>query len=324
MTALTRSTTGPTRTPAQRRGAGGSGQHKRSRRRAKELAWVAVFLAPALLTIITLRIAPTVSAAVDSLYRGFPGGVQPADFSGLTNYATLFSNDMFRDTVVRTLVFNVIINPLQVALALAVAVLVTRRIAAPALWRTLIFIPATVPVVGSSIVWGIGLRPNGPINAIIDALGGNRQPFLTSPAQAMASIMVVISWIGIGYWMLFLISGLQAIPEEYMEAAKLDRAGPIRTFFSITLPLLKRPLLFVLVACTVANFVLFVPIQMLTNGGPENSTTMLMFNAYRTTFTYSSKNLGAAEVMILTVLMLVFVALQFRLLREDRPARSKR
>ncbi|HVX08368.1 MAG TPA: sugar ABC transporter permease, partial [Humibacter sp.] len=87
------------------------------------------------------------------------------------------------------------------------------------------------------------------------------------------------------------------------------------------IPLLKRPLLFVLVADTVANFVLFVPVQLLTDGGPQGSTTLLMFNAYRTTYEYGSRNLGAAEVVILTVIMLVFVVLQFRLLREERSTR---
>jgi multiple sugar transport system permease protein len=179
-----------------------------------------------------------------------------------------------------------------------------------------------VPIVGSSIAWGVALRPKGPVNAIIEALGGEPQPFFTSPDQALASIILVASWIGIGYWMIFLIAGLEAIPEEYYEAARIDRAGPIRSFFSITLPLLKRPLLFVLVANTVANFVLFVPIQLLTGGGPQSSTTLLMFDAYRQTYAYGSRNLGAAEVIILTLIMLFFVALQFRLLREDASTRS--
>jgi multiple sugar transport system permease protein len=182
-------------------------------------------------------------------------------------------------------------------------------------------VPVTIPIVGSCIAWGAALNPQGPINALLSAIGGNPQPFFTSPAQALACIMVVASWIGIGYWMLFLIAGLQAIPEEIYEASRLDRAGPLRTFFRITIPLLKRPLLFVLVADTVANFVLFVPVQLLTNGGPQGSTTLLMFDAYRTTFGYGSRNLGAAQVVILTLIMLVFVVLQFRLLREERDAK---
>jgi multiple sugar transport system permease protein len=120
--------------------------------------------------------------------------------------------------------------------------------------------------------------------------------------------------------MLFLVSGLQAIPEELYDAAKIDRAGPFRTFLSITLPMLRRPLLFVLVADTVANFVLFVPVQLLTQGGPQSSTTLLMFEAYRTSYAFGSRNLGAAQVVLLTVIMLFFVLLQFRLLREEGEA----
>ena len=185
----------------------------------------------------------------------------------------------------------------------------------------MLFIPVTIPIVGSCIAWGAALEPQGPVNALITALGGEPQPFFTSPNQALACIIVLASWIGIGYWMLFLIAGLQSIPSELYDAAKVDQAGPVRTFFSVTLPLLRRPLLFVLVADTVANFVLFVPVQLLTQGGPQGSTTLLMFEAWRTTYGYGSRNLGAAQVVILTAIMLVFVLLQFRLLREDKDNR---
>jgi len=309
--------------PAANEASGGPAAQPRvhpARSRTKlrsDVRWAVIFLAPAIIAIVTLRIAPTIGALVSSLYKGFPGGVREPDFSGFANYQDLFANPAFVDAVIRTVLFNLVINPLQIGIALLIAVVMTRRIPFKGLWRTLVFIPATIPIVGSSIAWGIALRPDGPINAIIVALGGTAQPFLTSPDQALGSILLVASWIGIGYWMIFLISGLEAIPVEYYEAARIDRAGPIRTFFSITLPLLKRPLLFVLVADTVANFVLFVPVQLLTGGGPQSSTTLLMFDAYRTTYGYGSRNLGAAEVIILTLIMLFFVLLQFRLLREE-------
>ena len=294
-------------------------RHHRGRRH--QALWAVIFLAPALIALIVLRVAPTISAVGSSLYEAFPGGIIPATFAGFANYEQLFADQNFLATIGRTLLFNIVINPLQIFLALLIAVLMIRRIKLGGLWRTLMFIPITVPLVGSSIAWGAALEPRGPVNAIISALGGDPQPFLTSPDQALACIILIASWIGIGYWMLFLIAGLQAIPEDIYEAARLDRAGPIRTFFTITIPLLRRPLLFVLVADTVANFVLFIPIQLLTGGGPESSTTMLMFDAYRTTFTYGSRNLGAAEVVILTLIMLAFVLVQFRLLREERPSR---
>lgn len=290
---------------------------RRRRTHAHDGWWALVFLLPALITILSMRVAPTVSAFWGSLHQGFPGGIREPEFAGLANYSELFHSPAFLHTVVLTLIFNVILNPLQVAIALLIATLMTRRIRLAGIWRTLVFVPATIPIVGSSIVWGIAMRPQGPLNGILEALGLPAQPFFTSPQQALASIMLVATWVGVGYWMIFLISGIENIPAEYYEAARLDRAGPIRTFFSITIPMLKRPLLFVLVADTVANFVLFVPVQMLTNGGPENSTTLQMFNAYRTSYTYGDKTLGAAEVVVLTLIMLLFVALQFWLLRED-------
>lgn len=289
--------------------------------RRQEMVWAVVFLAPAVVALAVLRVVPTVGAVVDSLYKAFPGGIIEATFTGLGNYRSLFSDPAFVGTILRTLVFNVIINPLQIAIALMLAVLFIQRIPLAGVWRTLVFVPVTVPIVGSAIAWGAALNPNGPVNALISAVGGDPQPFLTSPSQALACIIVLASWIGIGYWMMFLISGLQAIPEELYDAAKVDRAGPIRTFFSITIPMLKRPLLFVLVADTVANFVLFVPVQLLTQGGPQASTTLLMFDAYRTTYGYGSRNLGAAEVVILTAIMIFFVLLQFRLLREEKTPR---
>ncbi|HEX8509362.1 MAG TPA: sugar ABC transporter permease [Propionibacteriaceae bacterium] len=286
--------------------------------RRRQHLWAVAFLAPAILSLLVLRVLPTVDAVVASAYKAFPGGLVPATFTGLGNYQELFGNPAFLETLRRTLIFNLVINPLQIGLALLIAVILVQRVRLAGLWQTLIFVPVTIPIVGSCIAWSAALQPEGPVNALLGALGGSPQPFFNSPTQAFWSIILVASWIGIGYWMLFLIAGLRNVPTELYEAARIDRAGPLKTFFLITLPLIKRPILFVLVADTVANFVLFVPVQLLTKGGPESSTTFLMFDAYRVTFGYGSRNLGAAEVVILTAIMLFFVMLQFRLLREDK------
>lgn len=292
----------------------------RARRRRVGRTWLmaAAFLAPAVVTILLIRIVPFIGAVISTLHvRDGIGLLAEERFAGFQNYIDLLSDPLFQATLGRTLLFNVIINPLQIALALVIAVLLTRRVPARGLWRMAVFIPCTIPLVGSSIAWGVALRADGPINGILQALGLPTQPFLSSPTQALASIMLVASWVGIGYWMIFLIAGINEIPDELYEAASLDGAGGWRSFWSVTLPMLKRPLLFVLVADTVANFVLFVPMQMLTGGGPQNSTTMLMFDAYRRTYTYSQPNQGATATVILTVVMLVIVFVQFRLLKED-------
>ena len=293
-------------------------KHRRFLAKRNEYFWAATLLLPTLLALLILRITPMIAAINSSLYTAFPGGVRPAIFSGLENYRNVFSDPDFIGTIERTFLFNLVINPLQISLSLLISVLMVQRIRLEGLWRTLIFIPVTIPTVGSAITWQAILSPDGPLNAFLVKIGFKPQPFLNSPHQSLPSITLIASWIGIGYWMMFLIAGLRSVPSEIYEAAEIDRAGPIRVFFKITLPLIKRQLLFVLVADIVANFVLFAPIQLLTAGGPESSTTLLIFDAYRTTYGYGSRNLGSTKVVILSIIMICFVIVQFSLLRDKK------
>jgi multiple sugar transport system permease protein len=288
----------------------------RSRRR-RDLLAAAGFLAPALIALVVMRLYPMVRAVVDSLHRSLPGSVLAPKWVGLDNFDTLLHSSSFWHSVRQTLIFNVVINPVQVLAALVIAVLISRRVPGGPLWRTLIFLPAAVPMLGATVLWGIALRPKGLVNGMLGSLGIGPQPFLGSSGQVLWSIVLLASWIGVGYWMMFLIAGLQDIPPEYGEAAELDGAGPVRRFFDVTLPLMRRPLLFVLVADTVANFVLFAPIQVLTKGGPEGASNLLMYDVYHNAFDLSDPHTAAAELVLLLVLMLAIVAVQFRLLRTD-------
>lgn len=303
--------------PADRRRAQPKGRRKRPGQWT-QFGWITLFLAPALVAIVVLRIVPAVVALSNSFYLQIPGSVLGAKFVGLGNYLSLIDDDAFRQVIGVTLLFTVIVNPVQVVLALALAVLIVRRVRGATLVRILLFIPVTVPVVCSAIIWGIVLNPDGPVNGFLRALGLGAQPFFTSPRQALLCVVVVCSWIGVGFLMTFLIAGLQALPREIYEAAEIDRSGPFRTFFQITVPLLRRQILFVLVTATAANFVVFAPIQLLTNGGPQGSTDILMFDAYNQWFGIGNSNKGAAEIVILMIIMLVVVGLQFRLIREEK------
>lgn len=274
----------------------------------------AAFLAPTLALIIVLRIMPTVSAAGDAMRSGLPGSLTPPEFVGLEVFGRLFGSESFWQSIRQTLIFNLLVNPLQILIALMLAVLLTRNLPASGLWRTLIFIPSAVPLAGSTIIWGIGLRPDGPVNGFLQLVGAPTQPFFTSPNQVIASMIILASWIGIGYWMVFLIAGLNDISPVYYEAACIDGAGPLRTFFSITLPMLRRPLLFVLVADTVANFVLFAPVHILTGGGPEKQSNFLMYDIYNRGYQLSDPYTSSAELLVLLALMIVIVIIQFRLL----------
>lgn len=309
---------------APTKGAGVANRHSRTRgsgerhRRRSPAGIALLFLLPALIALLLLRLAPAGVALVDSLSRTtLLGGTS---FVGLGNYVELFANADFQNSLAVTLLFAVIINPLQIAAAFLLAVLFTRRAVGSKFWRSMVILPIAVPPAVSAVVWSVIYRPDGLANGFLAVFGIPPQPFLTSPYQALLSIMILLSWIGVGYWMMFLIAGLNDIPTSYYEAASLDGASWWRQTWSITLPLLRRPLAFVLVADTVSNFLVFAPVQILTKGGPNGSTNLLMHDLYTRAFTFGDINKAQAEVVILVLITVVIVALQFRLLKtEDQP-----
>ncbi|PQZ55978.1 MULTISPECIES: carbohydrate ABC transporter permease [unclassified Microbacterium] len=306
------------------KGAGVVNRHSRTRgsgerhRRRSPAGIALLFLLPALIALLLLRLAPAGVALVDSLSRTtLLGGTS---FVGLGNYVELFANADFQNSLAVTLLFAVIINPVQIAAAFLLAVLFTRRAVGSKFWRSMVILPIAVPPAVSAVVWSVIYRPDGLANGFLAVFGIPPQPFLTSPYQALLSIMILLSWIGVGYWMMFLIAGLNDIPTSYYEAASLDGASWWRQTWSITLPLLRRPLAFVLVADTVSNFLVFAPVQILTKGGPNGSTNLLMHDLYTRAFTFGDINKAQAEVVILVLITVVIVALQFRLLKtEDQP-----
>jgi ABC-type sugar transport system permease subunit len=308
---MTTSVTGPG-TARRRYRAQGVG---RPRRPWGQASIAIAFLLPALFALLLLRLIPAGVAFVDSLSR--TSLLSGTSFVGLGNYLDLFGNPDFQNSIGVTLLFAVVINPLQIAAALLLAILFTRRAAGSRIWRSLVILPIAVPPAVSAVIWSVIYRPDGLGNAFLALIGIPPQPFLTSPYQALLSIMILLSWIGVGYWMMFLIAGLNDIPASYYEAASLDGASGLRQLWSITFPLLRRPLAFVLVADTVSNFLIFAPVQILTKGGPNGSTNLLMYDLYTRAYTFGDINKAQAEVVILVLITVLIVAVQFRLLRSE-------
>lgn len=287
------------------------------RRSAGDWRAAALFLAPALVLLVALRLLPTLQAARDSLMQGsqsFDGG----QFVGLKNYAILFTDPGFLKVLTVTSVFLLIIVPLQIIIALFLAVILVEKIPGLGFVRVLIFIPVAAPAAVATVIWGVAFQPKGPINAVLATLGIAGQPFLTSPDQALLCLIILMSWVGIGYWTLFLIAGVQDISAELYEAAALDGAGWWRTLWSITLPNLRRPLAFVIVANTVASVLAFVPVLILTKGGPAGSTRLIMYDLYNNSFVLGDINFGQTEVVVLLAFLIAITSVQFRLLNKEK------
>jgi multiple sugar transport system permease protein len=292
--------------PAASRGRG-------RRRRFGDLPAALAFLAPALLGAVLLRIWPTLRAVWDSLHST-PLGVEPTTWVGLRQFTGLFADPAFINALKVTALFGIIVNPLQIAVSLALAVIFNERIRGVGLMRTLVFLPVAIPQSVSAVIWAVAFRPDGPLNGVLTALGLPPMGFLTSPRQALASIIIVVSWIGVGYWMMFLIAGLKEIDPVLYEAAGLDGAGRWAKFRHVTVPQLSRQITFVLVADTVSNLLVFAPVQILTQGGPNGRTDLIMNDVFERAYVRADVGAAAAGTLVVVFLALAIVFVQFRLM----------
>lgn len=271
-----------------------------------------LFLLPALAALVLFRLLP-MAWAVGTSFQDLSG-----HFAGLASYRFLAQSIDLPPTVRATAAFVVVSVAVQTLFAYALAVLLTQHLPATGVWRTLIFLPVAVPLAGSAIFWSVAFRPDGLINAALQTAHLPAQPFLSSAGQALPAMIAVVAWIGVGYSMVFLVAGLQDIPEELYEAAAIDGASWWRRALHITLPLTRRPLLFVTVSNTIAACVVFAPVQILTRGGPSGATDFVMWDIYQRAYISQDMPTAMAEVTVLVVIMLAAVTLQFRLLRSER------
>lgn len=297
------------------RKSGGVGKPLAFFRKSSNARWALLFLVPAALALVLMRLVPAIFSLVESLNRTNVFTSEKT-FVGFENYIELFQNPEFLNTLKVTMIFAVIVNPVQIFIATLLAILFTRRFPLRGLMRSLVIFPIAVPPAVSAVVWSAIYRPDGLANSFAKSLGIPEQEWITSSELSLISIIILLSWIGCGYWMLFIIAGINDIPDEIYEAARIDGAGFLRQTFDITLPLIRRPLTFVLVADTVSNFLVFAPVAILTNGGPEGSTSLLMFDIFTRAYSFGDIGKASAAVFILVLIMLAAVSAQFALLRS--------
>jgi len=286
-------------------------------RDAKAAFW---FLAPAFCLLALVRLFPVVEAVIASLKHGNLHVTLPATWVGLKNYDYLLTQSpSFLPAVGYTFLFVALVVIVQTVLSLAVAVLMTQNIPLVKLWRTLIFVPIAIPITVSTVLWQIALGNGGIVDAFFHALGLGSPPFFTSPTMVYVSFIVILTWIGLGFWMMMLVAAIQDVPGELRQAAAVDGASTLRAFFSVVLPLLRRPLAFIIVALTVTNSFVFAPSQIITDGGPNGVTHFLLYDIYEQAFQNGNTQLASAEVVLFTLIILVVVAVQYKLIapKED-------
>ncbi len=278
------------------------------------------FILPALILLIVFALGPflfTIWVSLHSWNMLTPVGDMP--WVGLDNYKYLFQDDpLFRETLKNTIIFAVGNVGVSLLLALLVAVVLNGPIHWRPVWRAAFFLPYITAPVAIAIVWRNMLNGQfGMINGLLARVGIPAQGFIDSLDQAMPSLIGVAVWHGVGYYMIIFLAGLQAIPYDLYEAGKLDGASNWRLFFSITIPLLRPTLLFVIVINTLNALQVFDLPFVLTNGGPVNKTNTMVMYMYDTAFSFLRMGRATAMAVVLFGIIFFITMVQLRLFRDD-------
>ena len=208
--------------------------------------------------------------------------------------------------------------PVQMAIGLGLALLVRWPGKGVGLMRTIILLPTVTSMVVVSTLWGTLFHPNfGLINSILQSVGLPPQLFLVSPTQALPSVAVITIWKGVGVTMLFYLAGMMAIPNELYEAAKIDGANSWQLLRFITIPQLQRTTIFILMTTTIASFKVFVPVKILTGGGPFHATRVIVLYIFQLAFVFNRLGYAAAVSVILALILLAIALIQRRISREE-------
>ncbi|AXI76801.1 carbohydrate ABC transporter permease [Peterkaempfera bronchialis] len=278
----------------------------------------AVFLAPALLGFALFYVYPAVRGAYLSFTDYNPVSFLPAENVGLDNYSHLLHDPLFWKSL-RVTAWYVLLNiGSQTVLALILAALMARLTRSVVL-RAALLVPWLVPNVTVGLLWAWLLDANlGFANHLLTTLGAPAQGFLADPDQAMPVIAGINTWAYTGYTALLLYAGMMQIPTQIYEVAALDGIGEVRTFFKVTLPLLRPVLALVLVVSLIGSFQIFDTIAVTTKGGPVNATQAIYFYIYRQAFGYLHMGYASALAMTLVLILGVLTFIQLRLLRASR------
>lgn len=277
------------------------------------------FLLPALIGFAIIYLAPMVISVFISftdwngLDRLFAEGFMAEHFIGLDNYKTILTGKEFWKVLGNTLTYIVLYIPLMMAVSVAVAALLSQQRRGVGAFRVLYYIPVLTSWVAASLIWKSILAPQyGAMNGILAFFGINGPGWLLDEKWAMPAIVLVSVWKDMGFFGLILLSGMVGINRTYYEAAEIDGAGRWTRFFRITLPLLTPALFYVLIVSLINSFQLFPQIMIMTDGGPNGATQVMVERIYKYGFRYFKMGYASAFSWLLFMIIMICTAIQMR------------
>ena len=287
-------------------------------RREARTAWL--MSSPALVLLLLFMGIPILLTFLLSFTNTRLISPNPPAFIGLDNFVRAFAHDpTFIRSLLNTAFFALVVVPCQSGLALALALLVNQKVKGVTAFRTMIFMPVVTSMVVVSILWSFFYEDDGMFNSVLTTLTGggwSAVAWLNEPGTAMPAIIVLSIWQAVGLHMIIWLSGLQGIDPALYEAADLDGVNGWQRFRYVTWPGLHSTMVFILVTITIAALGLFVQVDVMTSGGPQDATSTLVYHAVRKGYREQDMGYGSAISLIFFLVVLAISLIQRRLTRE--------
>lgn len=271
--------------------------------------WGWIFVAPQLIGLIIFAAIP-LCMSLGISFNEWDGIAPSMKFVGLENYINQFTDPDFRKALMNTLLYSLIFIPIDMILALALA-LAVQKIKGKTFYRLFYFMPVVTGSVSVGVIWTWLLNGDfGLVNNILGVFGVKGPQWLTDPKVVLFSIAIVSVWWNVGYNMVLLLAGLQNIPEVYFEAAQIDGANKWQAFKNITIPMLSPTLFFVLIMTIINSFQVFDQAFVMTKGGPMKASYTLVYHVYQNAFVDFKMGRACAASMILFIIILLITLIQ--------------
>lgn len=285
-----------------------------SRLRRREALWFYLFASPWIIGFVVFLLGPMIASVYISLTDW--DSFTPPKWVGLDNYVRLLTDDpVFWKALWNTFYYSAISVPLGLVLGLWLANLLNKGIRLRKLFRTLIYLPTLVPLVATAMIFKMVLAPSGPLNDALGMFGIPGPSWLLEAAWVKPALILLSAW-GAGAATVLLLAAMKGIPRELYEAAEVDGAGPVRQFWSITIPQLTPIIFFNLIMGLIGSFQVFSQVYILTKGGPDNASQTMVPLLFNEAFSFYHMGYASAISWLLFAVIMVFTLVAFRSARR--------
>ena len=278
-----------------------------------------LFIAPNFIGFLVFILIPVLASLIVSftdfnIYKGFDG----TQFVGLKNFADMFRDKWFQAALTNNVIYTLVTIPVLLGGSILLANILNDKVYCKTAIRVMVFVPYISSVVAISAIWMLILNPSqGILNNLLRNIGFTDPPgWLGDPHWALPAVIMIGIWMGLGYNTIIYMSGLQSVSKDLYEAARIDGASSAQMFFYVTVPMLRNTTFFLLITNIISSFQVFGQINIMTDGGPGTSTTVLAHYIYRSVFRYNKMGYASAMAWFLLIIIFLVTVFQWKVQRK--------